>query len=412
MSNTASNPEAKSPKLPPLLKGIRVLDIAPQYSGANAAAILADFGAEVISIEHPDGSPIRTMLPTKEGDSAWWKVAQRNITLDLSKPKGREIFLKFAREHDVLVENFRPGTLEKWKIGPADLEAEGISLALLRISGYGQTGPMRDNPGFGTIAEAMSGFAYMNGFPDGPPAFPSTTLGDGVASIFGAAGVLAALVGRLRSGGLEKNHGVEVIDVALFESVLAVMENLITEFDITGYVRERSGSVLPGIAPSNAYPCAGGDMILIGGNGDNVYARLTEAMGRPDLKIDPKFVDHASRGVNQAELDGIIAVWTSGYLLEDLLILLQGQGVPASRVFRAPDMLEDPQFQAREAIVSVDHPVFGAIRMQNAFPKLSATPGRVRWPGPKLGEHTDEVLTDRAGCDTAQLAALRADGII
>jgi formyl-CoA transferase len=204
----------------------------------------------------------------------------------------------------------------------------------------------------------------------------------------------------------------QVIDAALYESVLAVMENLITEYDITGYVRERSGSVLPGIAPSNAYPCANGEMILIGGNGDNVYARLTEAMGRPDLKVDPKFVDHASRGANQQELDGIIAQWTSSHALADLLTLLQNQGVPASRVFRAPDMLQDPQFTARDSIVSVDHEVFGPIRMQNAFPKLSATPGRVRWPGPKLGEHTDAVLAERAGCSAEQLGTLRARGII
>jgi formyl-CoA transferase len=219
-------------------------------------------------------------------------------------------------------------------------------------------------------------------------------------------GITMALHERERTG-----RG-QVIDAALYESVLAVMENLVTEYDITGYVRERSGSVLPGIAPSNAYPCAGGELILIGGNGDTVYARLTEAMGRPDLKTDPKFVDHASRGVNQHELDAIIAEWTARFALPDLIALLESKGVPASRVFRAPDMLEDPQFQARDAIVTTDHPVFGAIRMQNAFPKLSRTPGSVRWPGPRLGSHTDEVLKARAGCSDGQLAELRAKGII
>ena len=190
------------------------------------------------------------------------------------------------------------------------------------------------------------------------------------------------------------------------------MENLVTEYDLTGYVRERSGSILPGIAPSNAYPCRNGEMILIGGNGDNVFARLTEAMDRADLKTDPKFVDHASRGANQHELDGIVADWTARFDLPALLNLLQDKGIPASRVFRAPDMLEDPQFAAREAIVSVPHPVFGQVRMQNAFPKLSATPGRVRWPGPALGEHTDEVLAARAGLSAEQIAALRTDGVI
>jgi formyl-CoA transferase len=219
-------------------------------------------------------------------------------------------------------------------------------------------------------------------------------------------GVLMALHHR------EKTGRGQVIDAALFESVLAVMENLVTEYDLTGYVRERSGSILPGIAPSNAYPCAGGELILIGGNGDTVFARLAEAMGRPELKADPKFVDHAARGKNQAELDSIIAEWTSRQTLPDLLALLEAKGVPASRVFRAPDMLQDPQYQAREAIVSVEHPVFGPVKMQNAFPKLSETPGRVRWPGPPLGAHTDEVLKEAAGCTDARLAELRTRGVI
>jgi formyl-CoA transferase len=210
----------------------------------------------------------------------------------------------------------------------------------------------------------------------------------------------------------EKTGRGQVIDAALYESVLAVMENLVTEYDLTGYVRERSGSILPGIAPSNAYPCAGGELVLIGGNGDTVFARLCEAMGRPELKDDPRFVDHASRGRNQFELDSLVAEWTSERGLSELLGLLEARGVPASRVYRAPDMLEDPQFAAREAIVTTEHPVFGPIRMQNAFPKLSETPGRVRWPGPALGQHTDEVLKERAACSSEKLAALRAKGII
>jgi formyl-CoA transferase len=219
-------------------------------------------------------------------------------------------------------------------------------------------------------------------------------------------GIMMALHHRERTG-----QG-QVIDAALYESVLAVMENLVTEYDLTGYVRERSGSVLPGIAPSNAYPCAGGELILIGGNGDTVFARLCEAMGRPDLKTDPKFVDHAARGRSQAELDAIIADWTSGRGLDDLLAHLEAHGVPASRVFRAPDMLQDAQYRAREAIVEVAHPVFGKLKMQNAFPKLSATPGRVRWPGPALGEHTEAVLRGAAGCSPERIAALRAKGVI
>jgi len=393
------------------LSDLVVIEMGSLIAGPFCGQILGDFGAEVIKVEDPKvGDPMRQWgrsLP--QGLSPWWPVIGRNkksVGLDLRTPQGQTIARSLITGADIVIENFRPGAMEKWGLGYDVLSKDNPGLIMARISGFGQTGPYSQRAGYGLIGEAMGGLRHVTGEPDRPPARAGISIGDSLAAMHAVMGITMALHHRANTG-----KG-QVIDAALYESVLAVMENLITEFDITGYVRERSGSVLPGIAPSNAYPCAGGDMILIGGNGDNVYARLTEAMGRPDLKIDPKFVDHASRGVNQAELDGIIAVWTSGYLLEDLLILLQGQGVPASRVFRAPDMLEDPQFQAREAIVSVDHPVFGAIRMQNAFPKLSATPGRVRWPGPKLGEHTDEVLTDRAGCDTAQLAALRADGII
>ena len=393
------------------LSDLVVIEMGSLIAGPFCGQILGDFGAEVIKVEDPKvGDPMRQWgrsLP--QGLSPWWPVIGRNkksVGLDLRTPQGQTIARSLIAGADIVIENFRPGAMETWGLGYDVLSKDNPGLIMARISGFGQTGPYSQRAGYGLIGEAMGGLRHVTGEPDRPPARAGISIGDSLAAMHAVMGITMALHHRANTG-----KG-QVIDAALYESVLAVMENLITEFDITGYVRERSGSVLPGIAPSNAYPCAGGDMILIGGNGDNVYARLTEAMGRPDLKIDPKFVDHASRGVNQAELDGIIAVWTSGYLLEDLLILLQGQGVPASRVFRAPDMLEDPQFQAREAIVSVDHPVFGAIRMQNAFPTLSATPGRVRWPGPKLGEHTDEVLTDRAGCDTAQLAALRADGII
>jgi formyl-CoA transferase len=277
---------------------------------------------------------------------------------------------------------------------------------MARVSGFGQTGPYSQRAGYGLIGEAMGGLRHVTGEPDRPPARAGISIGDSLAAMHAVMGVMMALHARERTG-----RG-QVVDAALYESVLAVMENLVTEYDLTGYVRERSGSVLPGIAPSNAYPCANGEMILIGGNGDTVYARLTEAMGRPDLKADPRFVDHAARGRNQAELDTIVADWTSGQALDDLLALLEAKGVPSSRVFRAPDMLEDPQFAAREAIVETDHPVFGKIKMQNAFPKLSATPGRVRWPGPALGEHTEAVLREKAGLSPEKIADLKARGVI
>jgi len=404
MTDTASTP-------PGPLSDLVVIEMGSLIAGPFCGQILGDFGAEVIKVEDPKvGDPMRQWgrsLP--QGLSPWWPVIGRNkksVGLDLRTAEGQAIARSLIAGADVVIENFRPGAMEKWGLGYDVLSKDNPGLIMARISGFGQTGPYSQRAGYGLIGEAMGGLRHVTGEPDRPPARAGISIGDSLAAMHAVMGITMALHHRANTG-----QG-QVIDAALYESVLAVMENLVTEYDITGYVRERSGSVLPGIAPSNAYPCAGGDMILIGGNGDNVYARLTEAMGRPDLKVDPKFVDHASRGVNQTELDEIIAAWTSGYVLEDLLILLQGQGVPASRVFRAPDMLEDPQFQAREAIVSVDHPVFGAIRMQNAFPKLSATPGRVRWPGPKLGEHTDEVLAARAGCDGPRLATLRAQGVI
>jgi formyl-CoA transferase len=393
------------------LAGLVVVELGTLIAGPFCGQILGDFGAEVIKVEDPKvGDPMRQWgrsLP--KGLSPWWPVIGRNkksVGIDLRKPEGQALARKLIGQADVLIENFRPGAMEKWGLSYESLAAENPRLIMARVSGFGQTGPYSQRAGYGLIGEAMGGLRHVTGEPDRPPARAGISIGDSLAAMHAVMGILMALHARERTG-----KG-QVIDAALYESVLAVMENLITEYDLTGYVRERSGSVLPGIAPSNAYPCRNGEMILIGGNGDNVYARLTEAMGRPDLKTDPKFVDHASRGTNQTELDDIISAWTSTFDLPALLKLLEDKGIPASRVYRAPDMLEDPQFAARDAIVTVDHDVFGKVRMQNAFPKLSGTPGRVRWPGPKLGEHTDEVLGALAGCDAKALADLRAGGVI
>ncbi|MCR5877781.1 CaiB/BaiF CoA-transferase family protein [Phenylobacterium sp. J367] len=393
------------------LADLVVVEMGTLIAGPFCGQILGDFGAEVIKIEDPrTGDPMRQWgrsLP--KGLSPWWPVIGRNkksVGVDLRTPEGQQIARDLIGKADVVIENFRPGAMEKWGLSYESLAAENPRLIMARVSGFGQTGPYAQRAGYGLIGEAMGGLRHVTGEPDRPPARAGISIGDSLAAMHAVMGITMALHHRARTG-----QG-QVIDAALYESVLAVMENLVTEYDITGYVRERSGSILPGIAPSNAYPCANGEMILIGGNGDNVYARLTEAMGRPDLKTDAKFASHAARGENQQELDGIIAAWTSGFRLADLLALLEAKGVPASRVFRAPDMLEDPQYAAREAIVTTDHPVFGPIRMQNAFPKLSATPGRVRWPGPALGEHTDAVLKGLAGYSEEKLAALRGKGVI
>ncbi|MBP7651030.1 MAG: CoA transferase, partial [Phenylobacterium sp.] len=373
--------------------------------------ILGDFGARVIKIEDPKtGDPMRQWgrsLP--QGLSPWWPVIGRNkqsVGLDLRTQEGREIATSLIAKADILIENFRPGTLEKWGMGYEALSALNPGLIMARVSGFGQTGPYASRAGYGLIGEAMGGLRHVTGEPDRPPARAGISIGDSLTAMHAVMGITMALHHRANTG-----RG-QMLDVALYESVLAVMENLVTEYDLTGYVRERSGSILPGIAPSNVYPCAQGEMILIGGNGDTVFARLAQTMGMPELAKDPKFVDHASRGVNQAELDEIIAAWTKGFALSDLLALLEADGIPSGRVFRAPDMLENEQYKARETIVETDHPVFGKIKMQGAFPKMSETPGKVRWPGPTLGQHTDEVLTGLAGLDAETVAQLRAKGIV
>ena len=393
------------------LSGLRVIEMGTLIAGPFCGQILGDFGAEVIKIEDPrKGDPMRQWgrsLP--QGLSPWWPVIGRNkksVGLDLRQVEGQDIARTLISKADVVIENFRPGAMEKWGLGYDALSATHPGLVMARISGYGQTGPLSERAGYGLIGEAMGGLRHITGEPDRPPARAGISIGDSLAAMHAVMGIMMALHARDRTG-----KG-QVIDAALYESVLGVMENLITEYDLTGYVRERSGSILPGIAPSNAYPCAGGDMAVIGGNGDTVFARLCEAMGQPALAADPRFATHAARGERQGELDEIVSAWTRTLTLDDLLARLEQHGVPAGRIYRAPDMLEDPHFIAREAVVSVPHPVFGQVRMQNAFPKLSATPGKVRWPGPELGAHTDEVLQGVAGLSPEAVAGLRARGVI
>jgi formyl-CoA transferase len=393
------------------LAGLRVIEMGTLIAGPFCGQILGDFGAEVIKIEDPrKGDPMRQWgrsLP--QGLSPWWPVIGRNkksVGLDLRQPEGQEIARTLIAKADVVIENFRPGAMEKWGLGYDALSATHPGLVMARISGYGQTGPLSARAGYGLIGEAMGGLRHITGEPDRPPARAGISIGDSLAAMHAVMGIMMALHARDRTG-----KG-QVIDAALYESVLGVMENLVTEYDLTGYVRERSGSILPGIAPSNAYPCADGDMAVIGGNGDTVFARLCAAMNREDLAADPRFATHAARGERQGELDAIISAWTSTLALDDLLALLESHGVPAGRIYRAPDMLDDPHFVAREAIVSVPHPVFGQVRMQNAFPKLSATPGKVRWPGPELGAHTEEVLQAVAGLSAETISGLRARGVV
>ena len=394
----------QTPKGP--LSDLKVVEMGTLIAGPFCGQVLGDFGADVVKVEDPGkGDPMRQWgrsLP--KGLSPWWPVIGRNkrsVTLDLRQPEGRELALALIDQADVLIENFRPGAMEKWGMGYEVLAARNPRLVMARVSGFGQTGPYSQRAGYGLIGEAMGGLRHVTGEPDRPPARAGISIGDSLTALHAVIGVMMALHHRERTG-----RG-QMIDAALYESVLSVMENLVTEYDLTGYVRERSGSILPGIAPSNVYPCANGESLLIGGNGDAVFARLAATMGREDLAADPRYATHAARGENQAELDRIVSDWTRNWPLPELLALLEANGVPCGRIFRAPDMLEDPQFAARQSIVEVDHPVFGRVKMQNAFPKLSETPGSVRWPGPALGEHTREVL-EGLGVDADRLADLAA----
>lgn len=388
------------------LSDLKVVEMGTLIAGPFCGQVLGDFGADVVKIEDPGkGDPMRQWgrsLP--KGLSPWWPVIGRNkrsVALDLRQPEGRELALALIDQADVLIENFRPGAMEKWGMGYEALAARNPRLVMARVSGFGQTGPYSERAGYGLIGEAMGGLRYVTGEPDRAPARAGISIGDSLTALHAVIGVMMALHHRERTG-----LG-QMIDAALYESVLSVMENLVTEYDLTGYVRERSGSILPGIAPSNVYPCANGESLLIGGNGDAVFARLAATMGREDLAADPRYATHAARGENQAELDRIVSDWTRNWPLPELLALLEANGVPCGRIFRAPDMLEDPQFVARQSIVEVDHPVFGRVKMQNAFPRLSETPGGVRWPGPALGEHTREVL-EGLGVDASRLADLAA----
>jgi len=393
------------------LAGLTVIEMGTLIAGPFCGQILGDFGATVIKLEDPGkGDPMRQWgrsLPM--GHSPWWPVIGRNkrsVTLNLRDPEGQAIAKRLIAGADVLVENFRPGALEKWGLGYEALSAENPRLVMARVSGFGQTGPYAQRAGYALIGEAMGGLRYITGEPDRAPARAGISIGDSLAGLNAALGVMMALHARERTG-----RG-QVVDAAIYESVLSVMENLITEYGLTGYVRERSGAVLPGIAPSNAYPTADGALVVIGANQDTLFARLCEAMGRSELASNPRYAGHAARGENQVELDSLIAGWTATLDAEVLLELMRQHGVAAGRVYRAPDMLDDPQFAARKAIVETPHPVFGAVKMQNAFPRLSETPGAVRWPGPGLGEHTEAVLTERAGVDAGALAGLRARGVI
>jgi len=389
------------------LHDIRVLELGQLIAGPFCGQLLGDFGAEVIKVEAPGvGDPMRGW---GQGAPVWWPVIARNkksVTLDLRQPLGQALLKDLVASSDVLIENFRPGTMEKWGLDYAALAAINPGLIMVRVSGYGQTGPYAQRAGYGSIGEAMGGIRYLAGDADRPPSRVGLSIGDSLAATFACVGTLAALHSRHATG-----RG-QVVDSAIYEAVLAMMESTVPEFTQAGTIRERSGAILPKIAPSNVYPTADGDMVLIGANQDSVFGRLCDAMQQPELASDVRYANHAARGEHQLQLDEHIGLWTQTQPAPRLLQTLAEHGVPAGRIYRVPEMLEDPQFKARESIVKVAHKAFPNLHMQNVAPKLSATAGSIRWAGPELGEHNDEVFGGLLKLSAARLLELRAQNII
>ncbi|QPC99760.1 CaiB/BaiF CoA transferase family protein [Qipengyuania soli] len=390
------------------LAGLRVVELGQLLAGPFCGQLLGDMGADVIKVEPPGkGDPMRDW---GQGDEkVQWEVIARNkrsVTCNLRVPEGQALAKQLILTADVLVENFKPGTLEKWRLGPDVLLAEKPSLIIARMSGYGQDGPYSDRAGFGGIGEAMGGWRYVVGEPDRPPARMGISIGDTLCATYGTMGILAALHHRERTG-----EG-QVIDTALYEAVLQVMEGLVPEYDYNGFIRERSGSILPGIAPSNVYTCKDGPF-MIGANKDEIFARLAEAMGQPELASDPRYSTHLARGQHQTELDDLVNAWTSTLTIDEVDAAMIRHSIPAGRVYTAKDMLDDPHFQAREAIVEVETQTRGPIKMQNAFPKFSKTPSGIRRPAPAVpGQDNAVVYGDLLGLDPNGLDALKAQGVI
>ena len=370
------------------LDGIRVVEMGQLIAGPFCGQLLGDMGAEIVKLEPPGtGDPMRHW---GQGDKpSWWRVIARNkysVACDLRSDEGQQLARDLTARADILIENFKPGTLEKWNLDPADLRAANPRLIVVRVSGYGQTGPYAARAGFGGIGEAMGGWRAIVGYPDRPPARMGVSIGDTLAATYGCMGALAALHHRERTG-----EG-QIVDSALYEAVLQVMESTVADYSASGTKRRRTGSALPGIAPSNVYPCRDGEY-LIGANQDGVFARLAAAMGRPELASDDRYATHRARGVRQEELDALIGAWTATLTIEELEAKMVEAGVPAGRVFDAEDMVADPHFAARDALVTVPDEEFGEIRMQGVFPKLSATPGSVRRPAPlTVGQDTADVV--------------------
>ncbi|AZE96359.1 L-carnitine dehydratase/bile acid-inducible protein F [Pseudomonas orientalis] len=392
------------------LAGLKVIELGTLIAGPFASRICAEFGAEVIKVESPDGGdPLRKWRKLYEGTSLWWFVQARNkqsLTLNLKHPDGLAILKQLLADADILIENFRPGVLEKLGLGWETLHALNPRLVMVRLSGFGQTGPMKDQPGFGAVGESMGGLRYITGFEDRPPVRTGISIGDSIAALWAVIGALMALRHREVNGGLG-----QVVDVALYEAIFAMMESMIPEFDVFGFIRERTGNIMPGITPSSIHTSADGKHVQIGANGDAIFKRFMAAIGRDDLANDPALASNDGRDSRRDELYGVIDRWVNTLPLEQVMAQLNQAQVPASRIYSAEDMLGDPQFLAREMFLSAQLPDGKDFKMPGIVPKLSDTPGSCEWVGPQLGEHNG-VLLNALGYDAAAIERLRADGAI
>ncbi|WDL97607.1 CaiB/BaiF CoA transferase family protein [Alicyclobacillus sp. ALC3] len=395
----------------PALDGVRVLELGTLLAGPFSGRLLGDFGAEVIKVEPPDRpDPMRQWGVQKEGHGLLWPIQSRNkksITLNLRLEEGQALFRDLVREADVVIENFRPGTMEKWGLSYEALSELNPGIIMVRTSGFGQSGPYRDRAGFGSVGEAMGGLRYVTGFADRPPTRIGVSIGDTLAALFATIGCLAALNERNRSG-----KG-QVVDTAIYEAVFAVMESTVPDYLLAGYVRERMGNILPGIAPSNIYATKDGTFVVIGGNADTVFRRLCDAMGQPELASDPRFATHTARGEHQKVLDDLVEEWTRTLDATDCLDILATAGVPSGPIYSAKEIVEDPQYQARDMLLEMEHPVLGAFPLPGIVPKLSRTPGEVRHLGAEsLGKDNREVYLGLLRMDEGRLEELRGKGVV
>ncbi len=395
--------------LPMPLDGLRVIEMGTLIAGPFCGRLLAEFGAEVIKIESPiDGDPLRKWRKLHEGTSLWWYAQARNkksVTVNLREPEGQEIVRKLALTADIIVENFRPGTMEKWNLGFDSLQALNRKLIMVRLSGFGQTGPYKDRVGFGAIGESMGGMRYLTGYPDRAPVRVGISIGDSLAAMYGAMGALMALHHRHKTG-----TG-QVVDVALYEAVFSMMESMLPEFGMSGFVRERSGAALPGIVPSNTYLCGDGQYVVIGANGDSIFKRMMVAIGRDDLANDATLSDNTGRTARTEELDSAIGAWTARHTLSAVLAVLEKAAVPSGRIYSIADIASDLQYQARGMIEKHKLGDNKEVWLPGIVPKLSATPGGTKWIGPTLGAHTAAVLAG-IGYSIERQRELRERGVI